>query len=206
MIRVLLKPEPENFNSLVREPGNAFLSICPNPNSKQFEKHPYWRSIGKRLCSDYDNICSFCCQIIHDTTGFSTVEHFKPKVAFPSQAYEWSNYRLVCGKLNARKGNHQILDPFEIEDEWFLINFPSLLIYPNPELDTLLKAKISYTISILKLNNEGDCVRCRTRYIEGYCQGKYGLDHLYDEAPFLAKELVRQGLEGEIKLMWNNAK
>ena len=63
-------------------------------------------------------------------TGWKTVEHFKPKDLHPGLAYDWDNYRLVCGLLNSRKRvNETILDPFEIEDGWFLLHFPSLQVY-----------------------------------------------------------------------------
>ena len=40
------------------------------------------------------------------------------------QVYEWRNYRLACSLMNARKGAvASVLDPFEIEDGWFAIEF-----------------------------------------------------------------------------------
>lgn len=35
MIHIDLKPEPLDFDVRVRQPGNAFLSSHPMPNSKQ---------------------------------------------------------------------------------------------------------------------------------------------------------------------------
>lgn len=38
MIHIDLKPEPADFDARVRQPGNAFLSTTPTPNSKQWRK------------------------------------------------------------------------------------------------------------------------------------------------------------------------
>lgn len=202
MIRVISMPEPADFDNLVRQPGLIFLSSCPNPTTKQFEKHPYWRAIKSELRSSYSHVCAYSCQHIPLVTGNDNVEHFVPKAPNPNQAYEWVNYRLVCGLLNSRKGTRLILDPFIIQDGWFRIQFPSLQIHPDKDLKDSIKDQVNNTIDILKLNHEGDCIPSRRRFIDGYCSGKYGMNHLEEEAPFLAKELIRQGLELSIKTIW----
>ena len=42
MIHIDLQPEPADFDIRVRQPGNAFLSKIPIPNSKQWSKNNYW--------------------------------------------------------------------------------------------------------------------------------------------------------------------
>lgn len=202
MIKVVAQPEPHEFDELVRQPGNLFLTGCPSPNTKQFASHAYWQRIKSEFRSVYNHVCAYSCQFIPLVTGSDNVEHFSPKNTNPSLAYEWTNYRLVCGRLNSRKGTRTIIDPLSIEDGWFQIKFPSLLISPDPSLPDSLKREIINTINILRLNDEVDCLRSRYRFIDCYCLERFGFDHLYEEAPFLAKELIRQDLVEKIKEMW----
>lgn len=125
MIHVDENAEPPEFNDRVRRKGRRFLRDYPRPTSKQWRSHSYWREVGPQLHDQYDGICAYSCHWIPYDTGADTVEHFRPKDIYPKQAYEWRNYRLVCATLNGRKGVHEdVLDPFEIQDGWFVIDFP----------------------------------------------------------------------------------
>lgn len=200
MIHVDMKPEPANFDELVRTPGTDFLASHPNPTRKEWEAHSYWRNILTEFRRLYGGICAYSCHWIAPDTGAKTVEHFVPKSVDPSLAYEWENYRLVCSLLNSRKRTKtDTLDPFEVEDGWFVISFPALLVKPGPGLDADLTAKIKQTIKRLKLNDEESCLENRAKYVKDYCIGGLPFSHLRKEAPFLAKELERQGLVERIK-------
>jgi uncharacterized protein (TIGR02646 family) len=203
MIKVYLQPEPKSFNNKVRVPGNNFLKQYPQPNADQFNVHSYWREVGEDLHNSYSRICAYSCQYIPLVTGSKTVEHFLPKVKYPHKAYEWSNYRLVCSLLNSRKRESEITDPFEVEDSWFQIQFPSLQIHPDKNLPIEVQKKITDTITILKLNIDPNCVQSRTKYISDYCGGHISFDFLNSHAPFIARELKRQNLEMAIKDIWN---
>src|ERR1700722_20351165 len=96
MIRVIAQPEPQVFDEEVRRPGRRFLRKNPNPTSKEFASHSYWRSILSLLHEAYDGICAYSCHWIPYDTGADTVEHFQSKSNYPRRAYEWVNYRLVC--------------------------------------------------------------------------------------------------------------
>jgi hypothetical protein len=200
MIHVDVQPEPDDFEALVRAPGREFLEDFPNPTQRQWNTHSYWRRILGSLHHLYRGICAFSCHWIPYDTGADTVEHFLPKRLHPNQAYEWLNYRLVCGTLNGRKGEFQdVLDPFEIEDGWFTIEFPSLLVKPASGLDEDLTASIRRTIHRLRLNDEGTCLKSRAKFIELYCKQIVPFDYLELEAPFIAKELQRQNLTADIR-------
>lgn len=210
MIQVLERPEPLEFDAEVRTPGSEFLAKTPKPTRKQFNSHDYWRRILPQLYQSYDKICAFSCHWIPPDTGFRTVEHFKSKMKNPGDAYEWKNYRLVAGALNGRKGEHtDVLDPFKIEDGWFVINFPSMLVEPSDELSPKRRGQVEATISRLKLNDDGSCVSARLTWIQEYCNILDGGDeqHAYDflmrYAPFVGKELERQGLRGRIPTLLN---
>ncbi len=195
MIRVVPQSPPDDFETLVRQPGQEFLSQIPNPTSKQLSNRPYWRRVGGALHAAYGGICAYSCHWIPYDTGAETVEHFKPKTKYPQRAYEWANYRLVCSTLNGRKGDHEdVLDPFKIQDSWFVLEFPSLLVKPGPDLDAEIRAKVIATRKRLKLNDDESCVKARMRYVRDYCQGRITFDFLRDDAPFIARQIEQQGL------------
>ena len=133
MIHVDPQPEPPTFDQLVRQPGRKFLKSCPNPKGNQWRA--YWRKIARDLHTAYSGICAYSCHFIQYDTGWRTVEHFKPKDDYKSDAYEWGNYRLVCGVLNGRKGKGEVLDPFRVHNGWFIMDFPSLLVKPAPKFE-----------------------------------------------------------------------
>lgn len=193
MIRVEAQAEPPIFDERVRARGREFLNRTPQPSAKQWRTHSYWREVLGELHDAYDGICAYSCHWIPFDTGFDTVEHFRPKDRYPRKAYEWSNYRLVCGTLNGRKGtNEGVLDPFKLRNGWFVIEFPSLLVKPSTTLSAKQRAQVSYTIQQLGLNDEATCLRNRLHYVKCFCQGRVTLDHLVHEAPFLAREIRRQ--------------
>ena len=195
MFRVIAQPEPSKFDELVRKPGLRFLADCPQPTQKQWNSRSYWRRILSVLHDTYSGICGYSCHWIPFDTGADTVEHFKPKTQFPNDAYEWSNYRLVCQLLNSRKGSKQILDPFKIKDGWFIIEFPSLLVKPAPNLKKAKFEKVKNTRDVLGLNDEATCMRQRHKYVLDYCNGEINFAHLVRNAPFLAKQMQGKGYD-----------
>lgn len=204
MIRVIDQPEPPDFNDRVRIPGRQFLVATPQPSASEWRTHRYWNRVSDALYQTYGQICAYSCHWIPPDTGFRTCEHFVPKDAQPDMAYEWRNYRLVCGVLNGRKGTRQVVDPFLIQDGWFVIDFPSLMVKPAVGMAADRATAVNDTIVILGLNDEGTCVPARLEWLRSYCQvwhaggGPAAIQHLRRFAPFLAKEIVRQRLEDRI--------
>lgn len=201
MIPVSPQPEPSNFNARVRARGIAFLKSHVSPTTQQWRTHSYWCEALDQLHTAYRGICAYSCHWINHDTGAKTVEHFRPKSKHPKLAYEWSNYRLVAGLLNGRKGDREdVLDPFKVEPGWFVIEFPSLLVKPGNGLTASRRRQVLKTIDCLGLNDEDTCIKSRTRYVETYCEfGDIG--YLERDAPFLASELKRQRLLVKIKTM-----
>ena len=202
MIRVTAQPEPAEFETLVRQKGRQYLARNPHPTTTEFANHAYWRDAVGLLRTAYGGICAYSCHLIPVDVGAQNTEHFLPKSKHPQDAYEWENYRYVCQLLNSRKGTRAILDPFVIGDDWFLMDFPSLLIRPNPSLPGATKAQIQETIDILRLNDEEVCQLARTRFIDHYCRENVNFAFLAAEAPFIARELARQNLIEAIKAIW----
>jgi len=199
VIHVNLQPEPPQFETRVRSRGLRFLGQNPRPTQKQWRDHAYWKEVSFDLHATYGGICAYSCHWIAFDTGWKTTEHFRPKTDYPQLAYEWSNYRLVAGVLNGKKSNQEVLDPFDIEDGWFTLKFPSLLVIPSRNLEPAIEQKVTTTIRILGLNDEHTCIKSRARYIENYCRHDISFSYLRGEAPFIAKELERQNLVDRIR-------
>lgn len=202
MIHVTGQPEPSTFREQVADPGTHFLQQTPRPTTKQWRGHEYWRRALPDLYKAYSSVCAYSCHWIAPDTGAKSVEHFEPKSHAPSMAYDWNNYRLVCERLNARKGIRRILDPFLLQDGTFAIDFPSLLVIPGPLClaDEVLHRMAIETRTILGLNDETTCVANRWKYISLYCDEQVMFGVLLEQAPFLAAELLRQGLKDVARL------
>jgi hypothetical protein len=201
MIRIEKQPEPNDFNNRVRRRGRRFLQGTPKPTSKQWRSHSYWREFGSQLHDAYSGICAYSCHWIPYDTGADTVEHFRPKDVYQKEAYEWDNYRLVCATLNGRKGvNEDVLDPFLVQNGWFVIDFPSMLVKPHSDLEPDILQRVQATIDRLGLNDEGTCLKSRVKWLKDYCvPDGIPFDYLRRHAPFIATELERQGLTATIR-------
>lgn len=193
MIHVKLAPEPSSFDESVRKPGNRFLTKTPHPSNKEFNKNNYWKRAIRDLEAAYKRICAYSCSYLASQTS---IDHFQPKSKFPLLAYEWSNYRLASPRLNQYKADHtNILDPSEIANGWFTLDFPSCLVLPGKEIPSKIKAKVERTISVLKLNDDDSLVQNRCDLMVLYAQGDISINFLLERYPFLAMEIHRQGIQ-----------
>lgn len=193
MIPVRQQPEPTDFDTRVRAKGVAFLQKVSRPQA--WENREYWRDSLKDLYRAYDEVCAYSAQWIPRIEGSPTVDHFIPKSVRPELAYEWSNFRLSCLKMNARKRDFQdVIDPFQIQPDWFILDFPSLIVKANPELEESIRSRVKSTIKRLKLNDDDDCVKHRQDWLMCYCNKQFPFDFLKKTAPFIAYELERQNL------------
>lgn len=196
MIPVAPQPEPKDFEKIVRKRGKAFLSKCPTPTADQFKKHQYWKDILPELRAAYHEVCAYCsCWIPFDE---GSVDHFQPKSVAPAQAYEWSNYRLAQERMNNNKGNStDVLDPFHIQPDWFILDFASFFVQPNGTLAANIIDAVKKTIGILQLNSE-TFVKLRYSVLKEYSGGDWSLTFLARKYPFIAYELQRQGKQTSI--------
>jgi 5-methylcytosine-specific restriction endonuclease McrA len=195
VIPVKPQPEPDDFDEKVRKPGLDFFKKVPNPKTNDWEKAAYWRESLSNLYDAYNHICAYSAQWIPIDTGSPTVDHFIPKSKKSEWAYEWHNFRLACSKMNSKKHTHlDIIDPFALPKNSFVLDFPSMFIKPNSNLLEPLKGRVISTINRLKLNEDDRCVKGRLNWLMPYCKRKYDFVHLKSNAPFIAYELERQGL------------
>lgn len=196
MIRVAKRPEPTNFDKNVRQPGKKYLSSVKVP---KFEKANFWKFAASDLHEAYDKVCSYSCFYLTNWGGCS-IDHFLPKSRYPAQAYEWSNYRLANQRINSYKGNsEEVLDPFVIQDGWFVLDFPSCLVKPGEGLDAKTLQKVTKTIDILRLNRDDNFVQERCDLMTSFADGEVTLAFMQKRCPFLAKEITRQNLQQKIQ-------
>lgn len=188
VIPVAAQPEPRTFDTLVRQPGNAALAAGEKPLPA------YWQKCLPDLYKAYNGICAYLAHYIPKGVGTPSADHFIAKSRRKELAYEWSNYRLACLLMNARKNKFEdVLDPFEIEDDWFHLELTFLRVYPNPSKPEDVRNRVQETIDRLKLNDP-ECVEGRASYYNEYLAGHVDLDFLERRSPFVAREHKRQQL------------
>lgn len=200
MIQVDPQPEYPEFDAEVRTPGLRFLVREPHPSSRDFNRHRYWTKAHTHLHRSYSGLCAYTSLYLEDS---GSVDHFLPKTQYPHLAYEWDNYRLARQKVNFAKGSsEQVLDPFTIQNGWFVMDCPSCLITPDPGLDSATKTRVEITIAVLKLNADDGLVQERCNWLVSLANGEFSLDFLRRRYPFLAYEITRQGIEQDLKTIF----
>ncbi|MBZ4419763.1 hypothetical protein [Myxococcus sp. RHSTA-1-4] len=188
MIPVQPQPEPPDFDACVRQPGREELA------SLEGELRPHWRRCATQLWDAYRGVCAYSCIHIPRGTGGVSVDHMLPKSKRRELAYEWRNYRLACVRMNARKNDlEDVLDPFEVRDGWFALELSTLEVIPGDGLPEELRQRVQATIDRLDLN-DNEFVRARTAYYDDFRNQDVSFRFLQKRFPFLARELVRQGL------------
>ncbi len=197
MIPVEIQPEPHDFSERVRTPGKEFLSEIANPTSQQWRGKEYWQRVLLGMRKAYNGICAYSAFWIPYSTGNHSVDHFVPKSKKPELAYEWDNYRYASARFNSRKGTHKIVDPFKLLPGWFILDFRTFFVKPNPELSAKQRQPLWETIEHLKLNDDEDLVAERQVWCSHYFHKEISFNHLKKKAPFIAFELERQNLIAE---------
>jgi len=110
--------------------------------------HAYWSEIKFDLYDAYRRYLQLCLSLdTRRTPGRSRWNHYKPKSKYPGKAYEWNNYRLMCGTLNGRKKDFEdVLDPFRVTNGMFVIEFPSWFVKPSANLGAGRAKQVRATI------------------------------------------------------------
>ncbi|HEX8494335.1 MAG TPA: hypothetical protein VF658_15910 [Pyrinomonadaceae bacterium] len=200
MIFVQEQPEPADFSTKVRMPGQNFLTKIPHPTSAQYKKKRFWKECLADLYMVYNGICAYSAQWIPPHISKGSVDHYIPKHFAPELAYEWSNYRLCTERMNNNKDDFMdVMDPFRVQNGWFTINFTTFFIEPEDSLPDHLKAAVEDTITRLKLNEDDPLVQDRANLIQMYSDNDVSFEFLEKRYPFIASELDRQGLKEAIK-------
>jgi 5-methylcytosine-specific restriction endonuclease McrA len=210
MIPVAKAPEPADFDLKVRQTGLRLLNeltgvlvLSPRSGPRRkvvasrkdhippTEYKPYWTKCLGDLMTAYDFVCAYTCIRIHPGTGARSVDHFFPKSQSWDQVYEWSNYRLCCTQINAKKGTHpDVIDPFLVQPDWFELELVGFQVLPGKDLDAPTRSRVQANIDRLDLNAFKNY---REAAAEDYWRGDIKYNILQRESPFVARELKRQG-------------
>lgn len=196
MIRLHLQAEPADFQTTVRDPGNAFLvknGLGANdivPENFPWESGSYWRRSYQQLYDAYDGICAYLGKRFYRTD--MGTDHFLPKKQHPSLAYEWSNYRLCYRALNSSKGwRKPWCDPATVEDDWFEINLWTGEIVLSDVTRNLPDETKKLLRNTLEKLNEQEYRLMRLEFIDEWVAGKIDLELIERWFPFVFKTITR---------------
>lgn len=191
-----LLPRPDGFDDHIYKPGQAWLAAHLNSKGRP---HAYWTKWGKcrfHLADEFHNLCGY--SLTYEPVG--DVDHFISCEADRTKAYDWENYRYASGWINSCKqdpnAHTQLLDPFEIEDDWFEIILPSLQMCLVDGLEKRLPEeqyqRAKNTLEKLHLVNDDRVRKPRVMWYKTYLEGKITLDGLADFAPVLARAIRKK--------------
>ncbi len=213
MIPIQMATEPDRFEQEVRRPGLDAINelvglppIIPRPGRRRervatdksqipSDKFPpFWRRCIDDMMVAYEQRCAYLAMHI-EYTGHPTVDHVIPKSLDWQRVYEWQNYRLCAGIVNAKKGDLMLMvDPVDAAAGWFELNLSSFSVVRGANAPVKHHVLIDTTLPMLNLR---DCVKQRQQYFDDYMRGPFkgGIDinYLTRRAPFIALELRRQG-------------
>lgn len=188
MIKVPRAAEPSSFDVECRRPGNAWLAAAPGRDPRE---RPLWGAFRADLREAFGRRCGFLAVWLPG----GTIDHWVSVSSNRALAYEWSNYRFVDAAVNSAKRpawEGKLLDPFEVETEWFEILLPSLQLVVAAELDAPLRARIDFTLDKLRLRDGEDVIRLRREWLELYERGELSLQGLHQMAPLIARAVAKR--------------
>jgi hypothetical protein len=195
MIPIPTYKEPTDFDKTVRQPGSVFLGSKNVIRESDWKGKEYWQKSLPVLRNLSKKVCAYSATWIPHSTGSHSIDHFLCKNDHPQLAYEWSNFRYVSARFNSRKGRKVIVDPQNMQFNWFIIDFSTFFILPNTTLLDSKQLKLAeFTIDILKLNDDDELVEERIAYYSDFMSKKISFDYLQEHAPFIATEILRQKL------------
>ncbi|WP_204104970.1 MULTISPECIES: hypothetical protein [Spirulina sp. CCY15215] len=187
MIRVTPPPKPSDFDTKVRQPGNAWLA--KNLDPKKDPKN-YWRHCKSDLANGFHNLCAYSA--MYEPVG--TVDHYLCTKNYRELAYEWHNYRYASGWINSSKQNldDRILDPFDVGDNWFEIVLPSLELRLSDRIPDRERKRAEFTLERLHLRDDERVVRQRQEWYRLFIDDGLPLKILEKKAPLIARAVRKQ--------------
>ena len=205
MIRVEPAPEPPTFDAEVRQPGLLALrelrgdpTVPKRAGPKRKHVPTLWTDALPHLRHAYRRTCAYSALYVHRQAR-DTVDHFVARDDDVELAYEWNNFRYASIDANRLKGARTVLDPFTVEDEWFVLNLGTFEVEAAVEVSDDRRAAWDNTLRIL---NDVQFVEARRWYHERYFGRKLQswdpeeplpLSVLEAEAPIVARQLRAQG-------------
>ena len=209
MIRFEAPDEPADFDTRVRQKGMQWMADRPGWKELELDLPSYWTDVLDELKDAYKGLCAYSC-LIESFRG--TVDHYlsKQKDHRPDLAFEWSNYRFCSATINQRKGNKddRILDPHEVEDDWFIVQIPSMHLLMTDRVPEEVRARAEFTLSKAGINlmEDSTLAKSRLRVLKLYFRTGRSRAVLAEECPLLlravddpANEQALETLEQELR-------
>lgn len=221
MMPVAPRDEPRDFDAKVRRPGMQWLHerlggertprvgapvkpLAPGVDLRATDIMAYWTACLPDLRALY-RVCSYAGLKIRE--GGESVDHFECKercLRDPTKhalIYEWRNFRYAFLPINRYRGTRQVLDPFEVQADWFALEFVGLSVHPRSHLGEPTLGRVRDTIRFAGLN-EPWLLRLRAEYFDAWRTRQISETWLRECAPFIAAEIDRQGVsrarDGEV--------
>ena len=130
----------------------------------------------------------------------TTIDHYIAKSRDKNKAYDWDNFRLCRSRLNNRKADFDdVLDPCQVLNEWFWLEFTTFLIRPAHGLPEQTREQVKATIDRLELNSDVDYVYERVEVVRGYCTGVIPFQVVETRYPFIAYQMLSQDFDSTLK-------
>lgn len=187
MMRFNPPPEPSDFDEKARQLGNNWLSKNPDPKKRPKD---YWSPFKSYLADGFGNLCGYSA--MYEPVG--TVDHYLSCENHRHLAYEWSNYRFASAWINSSKGtvDDQVLDPFQVGDDWFEILLPSLQLVLTDAVPPHERQKAEFTLQRLHLRDDERVIRQRQAWYQLYLEGNITLQGLEKKASLIARAIRKQ--------------
>jgi hypothetical protein len=187
VIHVDPAPEPPGFDERVRKPGQRWLERDGTTNTPG-----YWRRAARPLRKAFHDRCGYTAMWL---SAPGTVDHFVSRDEDRSLAYEWKNFRYAAAWINSSKSalrSDQVLDPFEVEDDWFEIALPQCELFVTERCPPSHRERAQTMLARLQLGKGEDVVAYRQEWYRMYLEGELTLEGLERKAPLIARAIRKQ--------------
>jgi hypothetical protein len=196
MIRVASPiAEPATFDAECRQRGQTWLAANPYPTGRPAD---YWSPFREDLREGFGRRCGYFAMFL--PTGTGHIDHFLSwdtcrKTNRAHLAYEWNNFRFIAPTLNSKKGtkDDQLLDPFEVQDDWFEVDIPSFVLRITSAIPAALRDKAKFTLGCegLDLQQGRAAIRMRREWYEMHRTGELTIEGLRRNAPLVARAVEK---------------
>ncbi|MDJ0842278.1 MAG: hypothetical protein QNK37_37600 [Acidobacteriota bacterium] len=174
--------EPSDFDQAVRKPGLLWLET--NPNAKR--PKALWSPFRAHLATGFGWLCAYSA--MYEPVG--TVDHFVSWDEDKTKAYDWSNFRYAASWINSSKKSlpaAKILDPFQVQDDWFELLLPSLQLTVTDTTPQEFKERAKFVLRRLHLRDDHRVMKQREEWYHMYQNGEISLEGLEKKAPLIAR-------------------
>lgn len=186
MMRFARRPEPQAFDERVRQPGQRWLQA--NPATRR-DFPPHWRRVAPELRRAFNDLTRRC------GSPPGSVDHFVSLDEDRQLADEWSNLRYAAQWINSSKSGlraNELLDPFDVEDDWFEVLLPSCQLVVTERCPPALRARARTMLTRLRLGHDEAVVEYRRAWYQMYIEGEVLIAGLERRAPLIARAIRKQ--------------